>query len=77
METLPWKYVHNIPTTHCTLRRESDVIVTKIYCFSCINEQLKCAEIVLWVDSKFLYSLEHHSLWGTKIYMVSSVNEYL
>ena len=43
-----------------------------------INEQLKCAEILMWVwYIALLYSLVHCSFWGPDIYVVSSVNEYL
>ena len=38
------------------------VVLTQNCYFNCINEQLKCAEILL---GEFLYSLEHCSFWET------------
>ena len=64
-------------TWNCYTLIRDYVVVTKICYFSCINEQLKCAGILLEVRYEFQYSLEHCSFWGTVTYVVSSVNEYL
>ena len=54
-----------IDIAQATLRKKGFVIVSKICNFSCINERLKWAEMLLWVVEKFLYSLEHCGFWGT------------